>query len=572
MARLRLSMLGPLEVVLDGDPVTSLATSKARALLASLVVETGRPHPREALSGLLWPEWPERSARANLRNVLANLRKAIGDRDIAPPTLLATRETIQFNGASDCWVDVTVFQELVQAEPVDGASVRRLEQAVALYRGPFLEGFSVADSAPFEDWALVVRERLGQQVLGALQSLTGYEEARGAYARAREHTRRRVALAPWQEQGHRELMRLLALSGQRGAALAQYEACRRALREELDVEPGEGTTRLYQRIRNGELGPAKETTARDGRIPSAQEPPSPLPPHNLPAPLTPFVGRKAALAEIAQRLQDPACRLLSLVGPGGIGKTRLALEAARGEVGGYEHGVFLVPLAPVHSAEEMTTTVAQALGLPSGGGDTRRQLLSHLRDKQMLLLDNFEHMLASSVIPRRSSFRGDLSIAHGHSASPDLGGGNLYDETRDPAIASTRNNQSSPSSDDATALVSDILTTAPQVTILTTSRARLNLRSEHLFTVPGMHCPPLPAPTGGDEERGATEDASRSILAQHRARPSGQSRQRRDAACTRPAREDELRGELAGPNPREASSSLGPIPQSPIPRSFPKTP
>ena len=111
MARLTVSLLGSLDIKSDDQSVTHLAKGKARALLAYLVVEADRPHQRETLAALLWPDWPERSARNNLRNILSNLRTAIGDRDAAPPYLLITRETIQFNRASDYWGDVWAFSE-----------------------------------------------------------------------------------------------------------------------------------------------------------------------------------------------------------------------------------------------------------------------------------------------------------------------------------------------------------------------------------------------------------------------------------------------------------------------------
>ena len=268
MARLTVSALGPFAVVLDDQPITHLVTGKVRALLAYLAVEASYPeghlrraHRREVLAGLLWPEWPERSARTNLRNALSNLRKAIGDRDASPPFLLVTRETIQFNAEGDCRVDVAAFRALVEGAPGGQAAISALEEAVGLYRGPFLEGFSVPDSPPFDDWVLGVRERLEHQFSTALQQLVREYEHLGQHERASEIARRRVALAPWQESAHQDLMRLLAQAGQRGAALAQYEACRRALREELDVAPGEETVRLYERIRDGELGPAPPPTS-----------------------------------------------------------------------------------------------------------------------------------------------------------------------------------------------------------------------------------------------------------------------------------------------------------------------
>ena len=144
--RLTLRLLGPPEVRLGGEPVVGFASDKVRALLFYLAVGADRPHRRESLAGLLWPDYPERSARTNLSNALSNLRTVLCDRQASPPCLLVSGETIQFNLESDHEVDAAAFERLV--------GDREWEAAVGLYRGPFLEGFSVADSPPFEQWAL----------------------------------------------------------------------------------------------------------------------------------------------------------------------------------------------------------------------------------------------------------------------------------------------------------------------------------------------------------------------------------------------------------------------------------
>ncbi len=485
MARLSLSLLGPFQVTLDGEPVTSFESNKVRALLAYLAVEADRPHRRDSLAALFWPDWPDRAARSNLRHALPNLRKAIGDRRHSPPSgmapvgrtaaiggagksppfvplaqrpgkrsdggdrharppfLLITRETIQFNTASDYWVDVTAFSALVQADEAGQTAIRQLEEATALYRGHFLEGFFVKGCRAFEDWSLLLRERLHRQALTALHRLAGHYEQRGEYERACECARRQIALEPWQEEAHQQLMRLLALSGQRSAALAQYETCLGLLAEELGVEPAAETTKLYEQIRDGEL-----------EVPAPPSAPHPRPPHNLPASLIPFVGREAELAEIEDRLQDPACRLLTLVGPGGSGKTRLAVEAAADVIDRFAHGVYFVPLAPLQSAEAIVPATAQALGLPfSGEAEPQQQLLDYLRSKQMLLiLDNFEHLIEGAGI------------------------------------------------------VTDILKAAHNTRVLATSRARLGVRGEHLFQVDGMDCPAFPERPVSDQ--GQPEDVS----------------------------------------------------------------
>jgi DNA-binding SARP family transcriptional activator len=114
MSRLSLRFLGPFAVTLDDEPITRFESDKVRALLVYLAVEADRPHRRQELAGLLWPDWPERSARTNLRNTLSNLRQAIGDRQAEPPFLLITRESLQFNPAGNAWADVTAFTQLLE--------------------------------------------------------------------------------------------------------------------------------------------------------------------------------------------------------------------------------------------------------------------------------------------------------------------------------------------------------------------------------------------------------------------------------------------------------------------------
>ena len=330
MPHLSLSLLGPFQATLDGEPIAGFEATKVRALLAYLAVEASQPHPRTVLAGLLWPDRPDRAALASLRNALANLRKAIGDRDAASPFLLITRETIQFNPASDCWLDVAEFQALVETAEGDQPLSERLEEAVALYQGDLLEGFSVRDSPEFEDWALLMRERLQRQALVALRQLiTHYEEA-DEVARACETAWRQVELAPWEEEAHRQLMRLLAVSGQRGTALAQYEACRQALAEELGVEPAEETVALYEQIRVGKLKvPIPIRTPGIGpRLPTFLD--SAARRREFTRPI--FVARERELERLNGLLEAALAgqgRVVFVTGEAGSGKTALGQEFAR---------------------------------------------------------------------------------------------------------------------------------------------------------------------------------------------------------------------------------------------------
>jgi DNA-binding SARP family transcriptional activator/predicted ATPase len=330
MARLRLSLLGPFQAMLDECPITEFKSNKVRALLAYLAVEQDRPHRREVLAGLLWPDWPDRDALSNLRYTLSSLRKAIGDRHADPPFLLITRDTLQFNTASNCWLDVAAFTEAVQADKADPSAVDQLERAVTFYQGSFLEGFSVGDSPGFEEWALLTRERLARLMSSALHRLAAAYEQRGEYETAQSHARKQVELEPWDEGAHRQLMRALALDGQRSAALAQYETCCRLLIEELDVRPAPETVRLYEQIRSGTFGArAPSTTSpltRAARFPPFLEGTAP----EVETP--PFVARERELARL-DRFLDLALagqgRVVFVTGEAGSGKTALIQEFAR---------------------------------------------------------------------------------------------------------------------------------------------------------------------------------------------------------------------------------------------------
>jgi DNA-binding SARP family transcriptional activator len=252
MTRLSIHLFGPPQIALDNTPITDLGSDKARALLFYLATEPDRPHRREALAGLLWPDYPEQSARTSLRRALADLRKAISDQQQSPSFLCVSRQTIQLSADADIWCDVTAFSAALEAGR-DSQSMDHLADGVDLYRGGYLEGFSIGDSAVFEEWALLKKEYFHRQALSALQQLAAYHEARSEYKRALPYVWRQLDLEPWHEEAHRQGMRLLALNNQRGAALAHYEVCRRTLAEELAVEPSSETVRLYEQIRSGEL-------------------------------------------------------------------------------------------------------------------------------------------------------------------------------------------------------------------------------------------------------------------------------------------------------------------------------
>jgi len=403
-----ISLLGRFEVNLDGQRVDAFGYDKVRALLAYLACEADHFVSRESLAGLLWPDYPEQRARQNLSQALFTLRKAMADDRDSPSFLHVTRRSVQFTCTDGCCLDVAGFESLLttcrahahrDVRSCDGC-LERLSKAVQLYRGDFMGAFSLPDSPLFEEWVLVQRERLNHKVMQALEELAGAYVARGEFGRALEYARRQVVLNPWRESAHRQVIRALALSGQRQEALAQYETCCAVLVEDLGVKPEPETVALYQEIRDGRLSvrivasqAPPRTGTREGEIQDAVMSRGPL--HNLPVQLSPFVGRTSELDGLCRTLQDPACRLLSLVGPGGSGKTRLALEAAKLQLAHFQHGVYLVPLAALDSREGVVPKIAESIGLVlRATTSVETQLADYLRQKSMLLiLDSFEQAL-----------------------------------------------------------------------------------------------------------------------------------------------------------------------------------
>ena len=274
MARLTLSLLGPLQVTLDDQPVTGLAYAKVRALLAYLAVEA-RPHGRDALAEFFWPGQSSAAARRSLRVALTTLRQAIGDQTAPIPFLIATRESVQVNPASAVWLDITSFTDLLRASephahPVGALCPKcaaRLTHAVSLYRGDFLQQLVVRGSAAFDEWVTLLHEQLQCSALEALAQLAAYHEGCGADDLARQYAWRQLALELWDEAAHRCVMRVLVRKGQRRAALAQYERCRQVLADELGVEPSAETTALYEHIRT--RTPARTVTGAAVRTPAA---------------------------------------------------------------------------------------------------------------------------------------------------------------------------------------------------------------------------------------------------------------------------------------------------------------
>lgn len=358
MPRLTINTLGSLNIRLDGQPLTGFTTRKVQALLVYLAYYAGQPQNRAQLAAILWSESDASRANASLRQALANLRRLL-----PPDTITANSATITLQPGDTLQLDLM-----------------GLERDPLRYGGPFLDGFDLPRAQGWEEWLIARREQIQTQVMEQLER-RGQEaflqrEARTAVA----IFRRMLQIEPWREDIHRALIRSLNLDGDRAGALAQYETCRQILADEMGVEPSEKTQALRSELLTGE-----ELTN-----------------HSLPEPATSFIGRHREVEEILQRLSDPDCRLLSLVGIGGVGKSRLALQAARrllfdGKSSCTQDGIVFVDGLDAGQIDSLAATILTRFKLTLvDDGHIERQLVEHLQHKRLLLvLDGFEQFIES---------------------------------------------------------------------------------------------------------------------------------------------------------------------------------
>ena len=337
MPRLEVRLFGTLRVTVDGRPVTDLGSRRARDLLAYLCLERRRPHSREKLAGLFWPEADEGAAYASLRQALWLLRKtlaaAAGMTPETAPWIAAREREIGLAREGEIWIDVAEFEARLAAAPPD------LEGAVELYEGDLLEGC-------YEDWCAEDRERLRELQLRALGDLVARREAARDLAGAIAAARHLIRVDPLREDVHARLIGLLAANNERGAALRQYQGLTELLGRELGVEPDPSTQRLAAAIRDGRLpggAPASPPAAPPGgapvtrpgapgavfEAPARPAVPTRPPPERL-EPKPGLVDRaeawQAASEAILAAARGAGLRAVAFVGEPGIGKTRLADE------------------------------------------------------------------------------------------------------------------------------------------------------------------------------------------------------------------------------------------------------
>jgi predicted ATPase/DNA-binding SARP family transcriptional activator len=479
--RCRVEMLGALRLI-HGDQITTrFARQKAAALLAYLALHP-RPQSREQLIDLFWPDMDLPAGRDNLSTTLASLR-----RQLEPPgvrqgsVLMTTHAQVGLNPAA-ITTDVAAFEqflsEAAQAEEV-GLRAERLQCAVTLYQGDMLPGV-------YFDWAVRESERLQARMMEALGQLIQDRETLGDLAGALESTQRAVALDPYSEELHTQLIRFYVANGHVGTAREANRKFERMFAKEFGAAPSVETRQTVARLlAKASTVPRVDTPVSlprtTGRPRKTEQPPlhsiaereaSSVQPVAPPAVLSRFFGREGEIAELAQLLlpskatpvgpdlPDDPCRIVTLIGPGGIGKTRLALEFTRKAAQRFGFWCGFVPLADLTDSSQIADQIANALRLPpDSNSNPLERVLSFFRQQGrpgapvLLVIDNLEHLLSQN--------------ASDDSFIPDA-----------PDIAAN--------------IVQALLEGVPGLTILCTSRRRLGLRGERLVDVRPLPIPDAP--------------------------------------------------------------------------------
>jgi predicted ATPase/DNA-binding SARP family transcriptional activator len=360
-ALLKVHLFGQPRASFEGEPLSLRVPARAVSLLAYLLLHRGRPLARDAVAFEFWPDLAEADARTKLRAHLRYLVTALPA--AAPPRLLADKRSVQWNPDAPVWVDALEFERLAR-DPTTAA------QAAELYAGDLLAGHD-------DEWIGSRRTALRERQIALLLGLIERSRSDGERTRTNRYAQQMLSLDPWREEAVRALIELRAETGDRAGALITYTRFAQKLRDELGIAPTAETTRSYETVRS--QGDAHESGSDAAGEISA---------NNLPTYLTSFVGRKEELESLQAALSER--RLVTLIGPGGVGKTRLAVEAARTLVDRFPDGIRLVELAAIADDGLVPSAVAAAIGVLDS---SESGLAAALRERKLLLvLDNCEHL------------------------------------------------------------------------------------------------------------------------------------------------------------------------------------
>ena len=459
---LQIKLLGKFQVTYENVPVATLTGARIQSLIAYLLLHKDTCLPRQQIAFCFWPESTERQAHTNLRKLLYTLRKSL---PASERFFVESKRTIQWNIDSPYWCDFDELHDLIAQADGTRPYPQLLAELDKVYTGELLP-------ICYDDWILEPRRTLHNAVSRLLDKSAGELEALQAFDEAILFAQRLQIHEPLHEQNAERLVRLHARTGNRTLALREYRKFADDLRRELDVDPNISIKDLVEEIKSGKdvsIATSEATVHEPDPKPNNK---STQTIRGLPLVTTPCIGRAHDLEKLNSILASHYCRLLTLYGPGGVGKTRLAVALAQSYIHKVRDGASYVSLVALQTPDGIAPAIAAAVQCQLVEGRRPEvQLLEFLRNKNLLLiLDNIEHLLSWQEHKRQD----------------------------DNPIDSL----SKRSEVEVQELVEQILRNLPKIKIIVTSREPLNLYDEHMVEVRGLStseqdtildAPPLPA-------------------------------------------------------------------------------
>jgi predicted ATPase/DNA-binding SARP family transcriptional activator len=386
---LQIFLLGSFQVVYHDQPIAAAAWKrrKAKTLLKLLAMRPTYQLHYEEVIDLLWPTLNAADGRNNLDRTIYYLRRTLAA--YGPPqadTLIGLHGGIvRLHPPERIWIDMHVFQRHISPASVDANPIARLEAALEVYRGPLLE------EDRNEEWVIHLRDTLTRLHHEARQRLATEYYRHGQMANHIALLRQLIAVDPIDEQSQRALIAAYAGTGRRKEAIQHYQEYCELLANELNLEPEPETSALYQRVLAGQFPGAAAQ-------PLAPPAPQSAPPRPLPLPRTSFIGRDAEINAICDRIRQPEVALLTILGPPGVGKTRLALQCMPRLQADFPDGMYWVSLASIDQADHVIPTVLQVIGAEQASpGGQSGQIPQINRRRILLMLDNFEHLARAAA-------------------------------------------------------------------------------------------------------------------------------------------------------------------------------
>jgi len=440
MTDLRFFLLGKPRIEKNGEPYTELQSPQILGLLAYLLADRNYMHAREEVIQLFWPDASKIAARNKLRVALFRLKGAFQDVLGEEPLISSTTRSIGINPDCQFWVDIYSFQNVVEqyqdefltTGTLTLSAINDLIQALQLYQQEFLYENDF-DNLKFKNWLFFKKEQFRQYASWANDRLLEYYEGNRKYEQCLQYTRFGLIQDPWDEKLHQQHMRFLTLTGKREQALEHFGRLKKIFSQERGIPLSGDTEKLYKRIQDSEDGEnlnlviakTRPLTETKGNL------------HNFPPVSYNFLGREGSLKNLKELLKDPERRMINIVGPGGIGKTQLAIQTAMNCRDVFTDGIFYLPLEAPTTSRLFASHLAYILGLHTTGHKaTQSQVLEALQNLNILLvLDNVRQMNSLDFFLR------------------------------------------------------NLIERAPRVKLLTTSQTRLNMKDEIVFTISGLEYP-----------------------------------------------------------------------------------